>query len=260
MMNLTRCSKTATALLCVALLVTATGTAAALTLSSDGVPSEAQVGEEVSMTYTIDDPFTDTANDWTLVADTELQNVRWTVTVLRAGTPVEDGETTYGEQSFEQDLSVDNNGDQIQIELVGEAPAVANYSYDPEQTFTVAALDQRTGSNTDELVNDSAHHYTSESQAAREAIDEAQSAIDAAGGHQDAEDLLDSAISSYENENFENAQELAAQSQNAADSARQSQQTTQMILMGAGVLVVLLLLGGGIYYWQSQQGDDFSKL
>ena len=260
MMNLTRCSKTATALLCVAMLVTATGTAAALSISSDGLPGEVEVGEEVSVTYTIDDPFTDTANEWTLVANTHLENVRWTVTVLRAGTPIEDGQTTYGQQSFEQDLNVENNGVEVQIELVGAAPEVGNYSYDPAQTFTVAALDQRTGNNTDELANDSAHHYTSDSQEAREAIDSAQSAIDAAGGNQEAQDTLDSAISSYENENFQNAVDLAEQAQGTAESAQQSQQTTQTILLAVGGLVVLLLIGGGIYYWQSQQGDDYSKL
>ena len=260
MMNLTRCSKTAIALLCVAMLLAATGTAAALSISTDGLPGEVEAGEEVSVTYTIDDPFTDTANDWTLIADTQLENVRWTVTVLRAGTPVEDGQTTSGQQSFEQDLNVENGGDEVRIELVGDAPEVENYTYEPEQTFTVAALDQRGGNNTDELANDSAHHYTSESQDAREAIDSAQSAIDAASGNQEAQDTLDSAISSYENENFENAIDLAEQAQNTAESAQQSAQTTQTILLAVGGLVVLLLIGGGVYYWQSQQGDDYSKL
>jgi len=260
MMNLTRCSKTAAALLCVALLLAASGTAAALSISSDGVPGQTQVGEEVSVTYTIDDPFTDTANQWTLQADTQLENVRWTVTVLRAGTPVQDGETTYGQQSFEQTLNVDNNGDEVQIELVGDAPAVENYTYEPRQTFIVAGLDQRTGNNTEELVNDTAHHYTSDSQAARQAIDDAQSAIDTAGGHQEAQSTLDDAIAFYNSGNFEQAQDTANRAQNTAQSAQQSAQTTQTILYAVGGLVVLLLIGGGIYYWQSQQGDDYSKL
>jgi len=259
MMNLTRYSKTATALLCVAMLLGAAGTAAALSISADGVPGEAQVGEEVSVTYTIDDPFTDTANEWTLRANTELESVSWTVTVLRAGTPVEDGETTYGQQSFEQDLSVDNNGDQVQIELVGDVPEVDQYSYEPPQSFVVASLEQQTGSNTDELQNDSVHYYTSESQSARQAIDEAQTAVDSAGGDQ-GQELLNSAISSYENENFQNAEDLAGQAQSEAQSAQQSQQTTQTILYAAGGLVVLLLIGGGAYFLLSRGGDDYSKL
>lgn len=260
MMNLTRCSKTTTALLCVVVLLCAAGTATALSVSAEGVPSDAQVGDEVSVTYTIDDPFTDTANQWTLVADTELENVRWTVTVLRAGTPVEDGQTTYGEQAFEQGLDVDNNGDEVQIELVGEVPAVENYSYEPAQTFRVASLDQRTGNNTEEHVNDSAHYYTEESQSARQSIDEAQSAIDASGGNQEAESTLGDAVAFYNSGQFEQAEDAAQRAQSTAESAQKSSQMTQTILMGAGALVVLLLLGGGIYYWQSQQGDDYSKL
>jgi len=261
MMNLTRYSKTATALLCIAVLLSAVGTAAALSISSEGVPSEAQVGEEVSVTYTIDDPFTDTANQWTLQANTELESVSWTVTVLRAGTPVEDGQTTYGQQSFQQDLNVDNNGDQVQIELVGTVPEVDQYSYQPPQSFVVTSLEQQTGSNTDELQNDTAHYYTSESQSARQAIDEAQAAIDESGGNEEAQSTLDDAIAFYNSgENFQQAQDAAERAQNTAQSAQQSQQTTQTILYAAGALVVLLLLGGGIYYWQSQQGDDFSKL
>lgn len=260
MMNLTRCSRIAVGLLCVAVLLGATGTAAALSISSQGVPGEVAVGGEVSATYTIDDPFTDTANEWTLVANTELENVRWTVTVLRAGTPVQDGQTTYGQQSFEQDLNVDNNGDEVQIELVGDVPEVDNYSYEPRQTFVVAALDQRTGNNIEALANDSAHYYTEESAATRQSIDDAQSAIDAAGGNQEAESTLSDAIAFYNSGNFEQAQDAAQRAQSSAESAQQSSQTTQTILLGAGGLVVLLLIGGGIYYWQSQQGDDYSKL
>jgi len=260
MMNLTRYSKTATALLCVAMLLSAAGTAAALTISSEGVPSDAQVGEEVSITYTIDDPFTDTANEWTLQAETDLTNVRWTVTVLRAGTPVEDGETTYGQQSFEQDLNVDNNGDEVQIELVGAVPEIEQYSYEPRQTFVAATLDQQVGGNTDELANDSVHHYTSESESARQTIDSAQSAIDAAGGDQDAQSTLDDAIAFYNSGNFEQAEDTASRAQSAAESAQESQQTTQTLLYAAGALVVLALLGGGAYVVLARGDDDFSKL
>lgn len=260
MMSLTRYSKTAVALLCVAVLLGAVGTATALTVSADGLPGEKQVGEEVSVTYTIDDPFTDTPNEWTLEANTELENVRWTVTVLRAGTPVEDGQTTYGQQSFEQDLNVDNNGDEVKIELVGDVPAVSNYTYRPEQTFLVASLGQRTGNNVEELANDSAHHYTTESREARIAIDDAQAAIDEAGGNQEAQDLLESAKSSYRSENFPNAKGLANRAQEKAESSQQSEQTMQLALMGAGAVVVLLLIGGGIYVWLSQRDDGYSKL
>ncbi|WP_226010777.1 hypothetical protein [Halomicrobium salinisoli] len=256
-MSLTRCSRLAVALLVVALL--ATGVASAFSVSAEGVPSSAAAGEEVSVTYTVDDPFTDAPNEWTLNGTTELENVGWTVTVLRAGNPIDDGETTYGDQTFERDLSVDNNGDQVRIELTGEVPEVENFTYEPREQFVVASLDRVTGSNAEEFRNDTAHHYTENSSAARQAIEDAESAIESAGGHDEAENLRDSAVSAYEVGNFGNAQDLAQEAESKAESAQQSQQTMQTALMAVGALLVIALIGGGIYYWRSQ-GDDYSKL
>jgi len=235
------------------------GTASAFTVSAEGVPSESAVGEEVSVTYTIDDPFTDAPNEWTLAGETELENVSWTVTVLRAGSQV--SQETYGDQAFEKGLDIDNNGDQVRVELVGTTPAVGNYTYDPEERYQVASLSQVSGSNEEEFQNDTAHHYTEESKSARQAIGDAESAIDAAGGNAEAEELVASAVSSYENGNFENAENLAGQAQTQAEQSQQNQQRNQMLLMGAGALLVLLLLGGGGYYlYTQQQGDEYSKL
>jgi hypothetical protein len=258
-MSLIRCSNKTAALLCVVALLATAGTASAFSVSADGVPSEAAVDEEVSVTYTIDDPFTDAPNEWTLAGSTELQSVSWTVTVLRAGDQV--NQETYGDQSFEQDLEIDNNGDQVRIELVGTTPAVSNYTYDPAQSYQVASLSRISGSNEDEFRNDTAHHYTEDSQAARQAIDDAQAAIDEAGGNEEAEELVNSAISSYENENFQNAQDLAGQAQSQAQQAQQSAQTQRTLLMaGAGLVVLLLLIGGGYYAYTQMGDDDYSKL
>jgi hypothetical protein len=258
-MSSIRCSKGTVTLLCVIGMLALAGTASAFTVSAEGVPSESAVDEEVSVTYTIDDPFTDAPNEWTLAGETELENVSWTVTVLRAGSQV--SQETYGDQAFEQGLDIDNNGDQVRVELVGTTPAVENYTYEPEEQYTVASLSQVSGNNEEEFQNDTAHHYTEESQSARQAIDDAQSAIDAAGGNAEAEELVASAISSYENGNFENAENLAGQAQTQAEQSQQSQQRNQMLLMGAGALLVLLLLGGGGYFlYKQQQGDDYSKL
>jgi hypothetical protein len=239
-------------------LLAVSGTATAFSVASDGVPSEAAVEEDVTVTYTIDDPFTDAPDQWTLRGSTELESVSWQVTVFRAGTQI--SEETYGSQNISQDLDIDDNGDEVEIELSGTVPAVENYTYAPEESFTVATLARQTGNNTEEFQNDSAHHYTEESREAREAIDAAQASIDEAGGNEEAEQLVDSAVSSYENGNFQNAVDLATQAQETAESAQQSQQTTRTLLIAAGVIIVLLLLGGGAYYLYSQQGDDYSKL
>ncbi len=256
-MSSIRCSRATTALLFVAVLVAAAGPAAAISVSSSGVPGSSQVGTDVTVSYTIDDPFTDAPNQWTLHGETELDDVRWTVTVMRAGSQV--SQQTYTEQTFDHSLEIGNNGDQVVVELDGTTPAVDNYTYSPEETYRVTSLDQTTGSNTEELANASAHHYTVESQEARTAIEDAQAAIDDAGGHDEGEQLVDSAVSAYEAENFENAVELANQARNKAEQAQQSQQTTTTLLLGAGAVVALALVGGGVYYWRSQQ-DDYSRL
>lgn len=250
-MNSIRCSKTTVALLFVAVLIAAVGPVSALSVSSEGVPTSSQVGDGVQVTYTIDDPFTDAPSEWTLQGETDLEDVRWTVTVLRAGTQV--SQETYTEQSFNHSLDVDDNGDEVVVNLDGTTPAVENYTYSPEETYLVTSLDQTTGGNSDELANASAHHYTGESQEARNAIEDADAAIDEVGGHDEAEGLRDSAISAYEAENFENAVRLANNAQEKAESAKQSKQTTNTLLMGGGVVLVLALIGGGIYYWKSQQ-------
>ena len=254
-MSSIRCSKTTVALLCLVGLLATTGVASAFTVSAEGVPTESAVGDEVSVTYTIDDPFTDVPNEWTLVGETELENVSWTVTVLRAGNQLD--QETYGDQAFDQDLDVDDNGDEVRVELSGTVPAVENYTYDPEERYTVASLTRVSGSNEEVFRNDSAHHYTDQSREARTAIEDAEAAIESAGGNEQAEQLRGNAISAYESEDFDNAVDLATQAESAANSASQ---TRTLLLVAGGIIALLALVGGGYYLYSQSQDDDYSKL
>jgi len=261
-MNSIHYSRATVALLCVVGLLAVAGTAGAFSFSTEGdVPNETAVDSEVSATYVIDDPYTDVPSEWTLRGVTEVEDVSWTIEVLDRGNVVYD--ETYGSQSFNQTMDGDGaqDGDEVRIVLEGTAPAVENYTYEPRENYTVAALSRVTGSNENEFHIDSAHHYTNQSREARQAIDDAGAAIEDAGGNSEAENLRGNAISAYENGNFENAIDLANQAQNTAEQAQQSQQTTQTLLYAAGAVVLLLLLGGGGYYFYSQsQEDDYSKL
>ncbi|MDS0283449.1 hypothetical protein [Haloarcula onubensis] len=261
-MNSIPCSRATAALLCIVGLLAVAGTAGAFTLSTDGsVPNETAVGDEVTVTYVIDDPYTGPPSEYTLRGETQLEDVSWTVEVLDRGNVVYD--ETYGTQSFNQSMDGegDQDGDEVRIVLEGTAPAVENYTYEPRENYTVATLSRVTGSNENEFRTDSAHHYTNQSREARDAIDAAGAAIQEAGGNSEAEGLRQNAISAYENGNFGNAIDLANQAQNSAQQAQQSQQTTQTLLYAAGAVVLLLLLGGGGYYLYSQsQEDDYSKL
>jgi len=259
-MNSIPYSNSTAALLCVVGLVAFAGTAAAFSVSTDGsVPSETAVDSEVSATYVIDDPFTGVAGEYTLTGATELRDVSWTVSVLRAGSTV--SQETYGDQSFSQDLDIDNNGDQVRIELVGTAPTIGNYTYQPEERYTLASLARITGSNEDEFRNDTAHHYTDDSRTARQAIDAAQEAVDdAPGDTADAQAQIDRAISAYLAEDFDNAVSLAEDAQQQAQQNQQSQQTTRTLLYAGGAVVLLLVLAGGGYLFYQSRQDDYSKL
>ena len=261
-MNSIRYSRATVALLCVVGLVAVAGTAGAFSVSTEGgVPNETAVGDEVSVTYVIEDPYDGPPNEYTLEGETALENVSWTVEVLDQGDSV--NQTIYGEQSFSQPMDRDGNqnGDEVRITLEGTVPPVENYTYEPRENYTVAEFTRVTGSNENEFRNDSAHHYTNQSREARQAIDAAGTAIDEAGGNSEAENLRGNAISAYENGNFENAIDLANQAENTAQQAQQSQQTTQTLLYVAGAVVLLLLLGGGGFYLYSQsREDDYSKL
>ncbi|WP_082223224.1 hypothetical protein [Halosimplex carlsbadense] len=253
-MSWIRSSKSAALVALLALSLVAVGTAGAISVSPGEVPNESQVGETVTTTVTVEDPFVDMPDEWTLQGSTELTNVSWTVTVRQQGEQV--SQETFGEQSFDHPLNASNNGDTVIVEITGDTPAVDNYTYEPAETYTLYDFDTVQGSSTNDLNATAVHHYTNASKNARLAIDEAAAAVNESGTGQND---LDQAISAYENGNFENAESNAQDAVEAAEQAQQSSQRNQTILMGVGALVVLAIIGGGIYYWRSNQ-DEPTKL
>ncbi len=253
-MSWIRSSKSAALVVLLALSLAAAGTAGAISVQAGEVPNQTRVGETVTTTVTIEDPFVEMNDQWTLQGSTELKNVSWTITVLQQGEQVD--QYNYGEQSFEQGLNASNNGDTVEVELTGTTPAIENYTYEPRETYTLYDFDALEGSSTSDLNATQVHHYTNESKSARETIDEAASAVNASDTGQND---LNQAISAYENGNFGNAESNAQDAIEAAEQAEQSQQRNQTILMGVGALLVVGLLTGGVLYWRSNQ-DEPTKL
>lgn len=259
-MNSNRYSNLALAFLLVA--VVAVAPVAAVSVSDADVPSTIEVDEKQdAVTYTITDPFSE-FEEWTLAGETELEQVSWQVTTYNnAGNQID--EKTFTSQSFEYPLQAQDGVVRVEVRLVGTTPEVSNWSYAPPQKITYATLNQQVGDSTSELTTDAARPYTQESQSARTAIDEAQTAIqdasEAGADTAEAESLLESAISAYDNANFENAEKLAGDARESAQSAQQStQQTNTLLMVGAGVVVVLVLAGIG--YWYLQQRETYDKL
>ena len=255
-MSWIRSSKGATLVALFALLLAAAGPAGALTISDQTDFEDSRVGETVSTTVVIEDPFTDQPDEWTLRGSTELENVSWTVTVLQQGNQI--NETVYGDQTFEQTLSLDNGGDEVRIDLVGDTPAVENHTYDPRETYVLWDLVSVTGSSESTLNTSTVHHYTNDSREARNAIDNATMAVNGSG-NQDARDQLNRSTEAYDGGQFDLAIDTAQDARDTAEQAEQSQQQTRTLIYAAIARVVLAMLGGGVYYWRANQ-DEPTKL
>lgn len=257
-MSWTHCSKLVAALAVVAVLVAAVSPAAAVSVSAENVPDDAKVGEKQSATFTLSELYTD-YDQWTLRLQTELQDATWTVTRLdNKGSKID--QQTYTKQNVSVDVGGDT--DEVKVRLEGTVPEVANFSYQPAQSFVFARFVQSQQGGTESVVETfETHHFTQESKEARAAIDDAAAAIESAGGADtsEAEQLKGSAVSAYNNDNFENAKTLADQSANKANSAAQSSAQTDLIIKVVGALVVLALVVGAAF-WYLNSRETYDKL
>ncbi|UWG48841.1 putative membrane protein [Halanaeroarchaeum sp. HSR-CO] len=259
-MNWSRSSSTA--LVLVALLVVSVAPAAAVSVSDEASPSAVEVGEQQDVTYTVSDLYTD-YDRWQLSGETELTDVTWTVTTYDQ-TDAKIEQQQYNSPSFDHEIAADEDVSAVEVRLQGTTPSWSEWQYDPAQNLTLATFAQaQEGGSSSEVATYTARPYTADSQSARTAIDDAKAAIDdaeSAGANPDeAESLLNNAISAYENGNFENAGDLASQAQNSANSAAQSANRTDLLLMAGGVVVLLALVAGGIY-WYLQQRETYDRL
>jgi len=252
-MSWIRSSKGATLVVLLTLSLAVAGPATALSVSTDGVPAASQVGDSVEVTVTIEDPFVDAPDQWTLQGSTALANANWRVTVFQQGETIENGDNTYSGSSFEQPLNASRSGDTVRVEIAGDTPSINEFTYQSNETFTLYDLDRGAGNSTVDVNATSVYHYTNESRSAREAIMEAEQVINETGGTDQAREDLDNAISFYNSERFDKAINLA---QSAQENAQNAQQSSQLLLYGGVVVVVLLLVGGLIYYRRANQGPD----
>lgn len=267
-MSSIRSSRLAVFLLVAALALTAVAPAAAVTVEERDAPDEAKVGSEVTATFAVADLYTD-YEKWTLNGRTELRNVTWTVTLYdQADNRIE--QDSYDGQSFNRSIDIQNDVDEVSVTVRGTVPTVENFSYDPAQTFRLAAFNQvREGGTSEPLKSVDTHHYTTESDEARQAISSAAQAVsdaeDADADVTEANSDLDDAISAFDggSNKFTLAADLATKAEEKANQAKQAHESTTQrnrLLMYGGVGVVgLAAVGGGVYWYRSQQ-DSYDKL
>ncbi len=262
-MNSTRCSKLAVLVaVSLALVAAVAPAAAAVSVSADGVPDSAEVDSKVTSTFTLTELYSE-YDQWTLRGETNLTQVTWTVTTYdQTGAKI--AQETYNQPTFNHSIAAENGVNEIEVEVEGTVSEVGNWSYDPAQSVLVASLAQtQQGGTSSSLASHSTRPYTEDSQAARTAIGDAEDAVedtaDAGADTAEAEDLVSSAVSAYDNGNFENAQRLAGQATEKAEASASSKQQTSMLLMGAGVLVAVALVGAGLWYWRNNR-ETYDKL
>ncbi|WP_224448838.1 hypothetical protein [Haloprofundus salilacus] len=263
--NWNRSSKLAALVACALLLSAFAAPAAAVSVAEENVPAEGEVGEQVSATVTLGQLYQNPQwNTWSVAGETNLTDVTWTVTYYdQTGSKV--GSDEFDGQNFTGATVSSNDGvSEVDVKVTGTVPEVTEYDYEDEQSFLLMGLSQsRDGGASNEIGSWETHHYTTESAEARAAIENAEAAIEAAGGAdtQQAEQSLTQAIRAYDGNNpdFDLAVELANEAEDQAGSAQQSSQTMQMAMYAVGGLVVLLLVAGGVFWYRSNQ-TTYDKL
>ena len=242
-------------LIVITALVLFAGAAGAVSIANEDTPSEVKVGDRITATYVFVDLYKDPQyTEWTLQGVTELDSVTWTAQLVDQAGNVRE-QNSYDGTIFNQSVSVENDVDEVRVQLTGNAPEIANWSYEDQQPimFVEFRLTRQGGTST-VIDRYSATRFTEDSARAREAIEAADAAIAGAGGNAQAETTLDNAISAYNVGNFDNAVDLANQARNTAQSAQQQSQTFQLALYVIVGIVVLVAVVGGIFWYRSQQG------
>lgn len=260
-MNSSRYSELGSLLLAVVVIATIAVPAAAVSVDGTGVPDAVETNETVGidseLSFRLTDLYTE-YQSYELVGQTQLREAVWTVETINP-----QGETIDTQTFSGTNFTIDVGGsvDAIEVSLEGRAPTAdaVDFQYEPAQSVVIANFAQRqSGGVASEIREITARPYTSDSQAARDAIDAAGEAIDAAqsagAGADDAQTDYDNAVEAFNNEEFGLAQDLAEQSQSAAESAQSSQNQMELLLTIGAAIVVIAIIAGVIVYVLRNRG------
>ncbi|WP_251328171.1 hypothetical protein [Haloplanus pelagicus] len=243
-------------------LLAATVPAAAVSVTGEDVPEEAQVGTQVSATITLDELYQNPQSEqWQLSGSTDLTDVSWTIVYYDQTGSQENLVEPTGQSFSGAEVAASSGTAEVEVRITGTVPEVDAYSYDPAQEFLLMELTRsQQGGASSTIDSWQTHHYTESSASARSAIEEAGSAIESArssgANPSDAQANYEDAIAAYNDGSFDVATNLATRATEQANGARQSQQTQQLLIYAVAGLLVLGLLVGSVLYWRSQQGPD----
>lgn len=227
----------------------AVGTAAAYEVSAD-YPEEAEVGSTVTLNATIDSPFADDdgPQEWTVVGETELDDPNWQIRTENVG--AENGLKVNQGESISKTITAANGTTTVIVEVTGTVPEASGYNYASQANVTGLTVQQEVTGSIQQSDSWSVKQFTSDSKAARQAIDAAieAGAEDATG---ESENALDNAIEFYNGGNFEKA------IQNAEDAQTIAEQSSgpSMLLIGGAVVLLLIVVGAVVYVYRSNQSS-----
>ena len=224
------------------------GPAVAVDSSPQDAAEKSEAGTDYEATYELTDLFTD-FEQWTLVGETDLESVTWTVAQYdQAGNQV--AQDSFDGQEFRQGVDIETGVSRIEVRVTGTTPGFETPTYDPPQRFTGASFTlNREGGTQQDIDAYEVHHYTQESRSTRETLDRATATVEGSGDDQ-SQETLQRAISAFNAGNHDNANQLANR---AEDEAQSSQRNRTLLLYGGAAVVIGLLLGGGYYLYQSRK-------
>lgn len=244
-------NRTRTALLVLAVVLTVSLFAvpvAGIESTSSDLPDETEVGTQTEATFEVTDLY-DEFEDWTLVGETNLTNVTWTVVQMnQAGDQI--SQESYDGATFESGIDIDDGTNTVEVRVTGTVPEIETLRYDPPETYTYAEFTlTRNGGTEGTIETHEVHHYTEASKSSREVIAASEESVEAADDD-GARRTLNNAISAYEAGDFDNANDLADQAQESAD---RSQLIDTAIQYGVVAIVVLVIVAVGIFTYRKRQ-------
>lgn len=249
-MNWTHSSKGIVLGVLLAIAFVMVGTATAVTVAGTA-PDAAEVGDTVEMQVTVEDPFDGQDDQWTLQGETELEGASWSVESVNVGGDRVNRVDTTGD-TFEIGLDSGDGVNEVTVELQGTVPEMTVFDYrdqDAENYVAMGLSVEESGASLQGMPLE-AHRFTEESREARQAIDDARDVVG------EDSDELDTAITLYESEQFE---EATAEANEVREDAEGAEQTRSFLLLGGGAIALLLVVGG-VFYLYKQRQQDTSKL
>lgn len=216
-------------------------TVTAVDIENQYNPIEAEVDSEVNANLTITNLYENREyNYWTLNANTELKNPEWVLRLYNLSGELINREL-YQENNFNYtQISVEKNVSKIQLDVIGIAPKINNYSYQTPQEFTILQIHQKNQDTRDnEIAKLTTYYYTEQSRTTRNLLDTIKNNIDNKNNSapSEAKDLYNNSVSSFNNGNIENSLDLARQAQQKIEDS----ETTQ-IFANTGILIGILII------------------